>query len=710
MPISPLFASMLLALVGTAEAPPTSATPLSLTPAPRHVVMHGGHWTLPRTLRICLQPAGERAVLSTSQPIDDRLDHAARRLLRVAYGDAARAPVYSCDFPTLRVVWHAPADPLPRLHVSEAYTLDVQATGARIEADTLFGALHGMQSLEALLAPASPGARATVAPTTTLSDAPRFAWRGLLLDVARTYMPLPLIYRTLDAMAAVKMNVFHWHLTDDQGFRIESHRFPDLHRQGSGNRYYRQSEVREVVAYAARLGIRVVPEFDVPGHTASWLVAKPELASGSAPAAVPTHWGILTDTLDPTQEATYQFLHEFLGEMAGLFPDEYVHIGGDEVKMDAWLQNARIRAFMQHHDMQDPSALHAYFTKRVAGILTGLGKRSIGWDEVLQPGLPPDTVIQSWRGEDALTETLTLGHPALFSFGFYLDLPESAATYYANDPVFAHASAAGGEAQVLGGEACMWSELVGPENVERHLWPRAVAVAERLWSPSAMTEAKSFAARLPFAEQRLAQFGIDPAASQAAQLAPYVDEAAQADVVALLAYVEPDRANWWPGFRERRIPLAAVSDLATPDPASARLAQQAAQVLVLKTTTEAGTAAAQADRQAARQALLALFVDAEQAADRVLMRGGSHLAPNGAPAAAQDAAGQLAEETMDVARLVKTQAAAGLQWLKATPPMNESEAPASAGERQDDEATLKRLGVRIAFAKSLALLVSHAKH
>ena len=194
-----------------------------------------------------------------------------------------------------------------------------------------------------------------------IQDQPRFPWRGLMIDIARHYQPPEVLKRNLDAMAAVKLNVFHWHLTEDQGFRVESKKFPKLHTMGSDGFFYTQDQVREIIAYAAERGIRVIPEFDIPGHATSWLVGHPELGSAPGPYKIERGAGIFEPALDPTRDQTYKFLDGFLGEMAALFPDAYMHIGGDENEGKQWDRNPQIQAFMKAKGIKDNHALQAYF-------------------------------------------------------------------------------------------------------------------------------------------------------------------------------------------------------------------------------------------------------------------------------------------------------------------------------------------------------------
>jgi hexosaminidase len=323
-------------------------------------------------------------------------------------------------------------------------------------------------------------------------------------------MPVEVVKRTLDGMAAVKLNVFHWHLSDDQGFRIESRRFPKLQELGSDGLFYTQEQVRDVIAYARDRGIRVVPEFDVPGHTTSWVVGYPELASAPGPYAIERRWGGFDPTLDPTRESTYQFLDTFFGEMAELFPDQFFHIGGDEVNGVQWNASAAIRAFLAEHQMKDAHALQAYFNRRVEAILEKHGKRMEGWDEILDPDLPKSIVIQSWRGQKSLADAARLGYAGILSSGYYLDHMEPSATLYGVDPLAGDSDALTpeGKSRVLGGEVAMWAEFVDPENVDSRIWPRAAAVAERLWSPAEVRDTRDLYRRLGPVNFELEMLGL----------------------------------------------------------------------------------------------------------------------------------------------------------------------------------------------------------
>jgi hexosaminidase len=409
--------------------------------------------------------------------------------------------------PTLLVECDASGPDYPTLGEDESYMLDVAPQSAHLRAATVDGALHGLETFAQLI---EPGAGGFQVPAIHIEDRPRFAWRGLLLDVARHWMPVAVVKRNLDAMAAVKLNVFHWHLSDDQGFRVESRRYPHLQELGSDGLYYTQAEIRDVVSYARDRGIRVLPEFDMPGHVTSWLVGYPELASAPGPYEIGRHFGQFEGAMDPTREETYEFLDSFLGEITPLFPDPFFHIGGDEVDGNQWNQSAAIQAFAREHHLDGTLAIQTYFNQRVQAILEKYGKTMVGWDEILHDGLAPGTVIQSWRGQAALGDSVSQGYRGVLSWGYYLDRLRPARYHYAVDPLGGAASQLKPEeaSRILGGEACMWSELVDAENVDSRIWPRAAAIAERLWSAANITDADSMYERLEVLSRRLEWTGV----------------------------------------------------------------------------------------------------------------------------------------------------------------------------------------------------------
>jgi hexosaminidase len=404
------------------------------------------------------------------------------------------------------------SQPVQGLGEDESYILEITSVGASLRAPNPLGILHGLETFLQLVENVPSG---FAVPAVSIEDQPRFPWRGLMVDVSRHFIPLEVLKRNLDGMAAVKINVFHWHLSDNQGFRIESKKFPKLQTMGSDGLYYTQEEVREFVAYAADRGIRVVPEFDMPGHATSWFVGYPELASGKGPYAIERKWGVFDPAMNPTEERTYRFLDEFIGEMAHLFPDRYFHIGGDEVNGAEWSANPAIRAFMRAHGIRNNDALQAHFNQRVQALVNKHGKIMMGWDEILNPRLPKSIVIQSWRGQQSLATAAAEGYRGLLSSGYYLDLNQPAAQHYAVDPMRGPTAnlTPDESARILGGEACMWAEYVSPENIDSRIWPRAAAIAERLWSPEGVTDVDSMYQRLEGTSRWLDSLGLTHNAS-----------------------------------------------------------------------------------------------------------------------------------------------------------------------------------------------------
>jgi hexosaminidase len=396
---------------------------------------------------------------------------------------------------------------IQELGEDESYLLEVSATGAKLTAPTPLGTLHGLQTFLQLVDVSPDG---FAAPAVTINDKPRFPWRGLMIDSARHFVPLDVLRRNIDGLEAVKMNVFHWHLSENQGFRVESKKFPKLHEMGSDGLYYTQDEIHDLIEYARDRGIRVVPEFDVPGHSTAWFVGYPELASAPGPYEIERKWGVFDPAFDPTNERTYRFLDQFVGEMAKLFPDHFFHVGGDEVNGKQWDANPKIQEFIKAHDLKSNEGLQSYFNKRLEPIVSKHGKSMVGWDEVLDPSLPKDIVIQSWRGPDSLAAAAKQGFRGILSNGYYLDLGWSAARHYAVDPLSGAAANLAPEekARILGGESCMWAEYINPENIDSRIWPRNAVIAERFWSPQETTDVASMHTRMEITGERLEWLGL----------------------------------------------------------------------------------------------------------------------------------------------------------------------------------------------------------
>lgn len=432
---------------------------------------------------------------------EPRLERAQQRFLNLLSRETG-IPLWreaATNKATFTVHTDGPSLPVQQLGEDESYRLVISTSRVQLSAANPLGVMHGLQTFLQLVR-VTP--RGFTVPAVSIDDKPRFPWRGLLIDSGHRFVRLPVIKRNIDGMEAVKLNVFHWRFADDAGFHIESKKFPLLQQKASGGFYYTQEEVKEIVAYARDRGIRVVPEFDMPCHTASWFRAHPELGSGKNPTQ--------SSAIDPTRESTYRFLRIFIGEMASLFPDAYFHTGGDECDFHEWESNPRIREYMRVHGIKDGAALQAMFTARVQKIVASNGKTMMGWDEVLQPSTPKDVVIQSWRGPKSLADAARHGNRGVLSSGYYLDLNQSAAEHYAVDPLGDEAATLSPQEKdrILGGEATMWTDIVSDENLDNRVWPRTAAIAERLWSPKDVQDVDSMYRRLAIVSQKLDYYGL----------------------------------------------------------------------------------------------------------------------------------------------------------------------------------------------------------
>lgn len=473
--------------------------------------------------------------LTTQAPLAEVIQAGLARLQQrlPTPADAVAAPL------PLNIRCAAKTKGVPRLGDDESYRLRVSPQGIELVAPTVWGVLHGLTSLTQLW---HAGAWL---PVCELMDEPRFAWRGLMLDPARRFLPLPHLLRTLDAMSLCKLNVLHLHLSDDQGFRFTSASYPEL----ASSESYSKAELQQLVTHAAALGIRVVPELDVPGHCTSWLTAYPQW--GSAPTGPSTRFGVHKACLDPTNPEVVEALTLLLGELAEIFVDEFQHLGGDEVHPAWWSQADNIQQYMQQHQLAEPADLQAEFNSKVQHQVQQQQRRMIAWDEVLHPqfGLQTDVadkglaplVVQNWRGATSRDRALKAGHDCVVSSGYYLDLMYPADLHYQYDPglperdllaledamledvrlthvaegmrwtlQWRDAPAAGraeDSGELLGGEACLWGELVDPDCLDVRLWSRMPAIAERFWSPAERTDIKDMYVRLQAWQQALIQHG-----------------------------------------------------------------------------------------------------------------------------------------------------------------------------------------------------------
>lgn len=474
----------------------------ALMPIPKHVLWDEGKYPVDDSFRInVIGEAGERTF------------KAATRALRRLSGRTGL--FFDQDYITginqspeanLELMCHRPGE--LKLGEDESYRLRISTREMIIEAETELGLLHGLETWLQLLMSDDDG---YYFPAVMIEDEPRFPWRGLMIDVCRHFQPVHVILQNIDAMSAVKLNVLHLHLSEDQGFRVESKAYPLLHEKGSDGFYFTQCQIREIVDYAADRGIRVVPEFDMPSHTTAWFPGYPELSSKDTVYTVERSWGVKDPGMNPASEYTYAFLDTFIAEMTTLFPDNYFHIGGDENNGKWWLQNPDITAFMDSMDFETTHELQAYFTGRVHEIVRKHGKIMVGWGEIYDPDMPEDVVIHFWWPRlKQMEEALLKGYKGIMSNGYYIDHFFNTEYHYLLDPVrpeFVKDSLAA--RNILGAEAASWAEFVTEELTGLRIWPRTAAMAERFWSPSHIRDVDDMYRRLEKVSLRLEELGLD---------------------------------------------------------------------------------------------------------------------------------------------------------------------------------------------------------
>jgi hexosaminidase len=431
---------------------------------------------------------------------------------------------------------------------AEGYDLRVDERHIEIDAANPAGGFYGIQTLRQLL-PIPIFRRAPVGDSTwsvpflNIEDVPRFSWRGVHLDVARHFMPKGFILKFLDLMALHKLNTFHWHLTDDQGWRIEIKKYPDLTRVGAFRKdsmltyspptfegkphggFYTQDDIREVVAYAAKQFITVVPEIEMPGHSQAALAAYPELGNSKKPTEVPVTWGVIEDAFN-VEDSTVKFLQDVLTETISLFPSKFIHVGGDEVPKKQWHNSAEAQDLMQRRGLKDEQELQSWFIHQMDSFLTANGRRLIGWDEILEGGLAPGATVMSWRGEAGGIAAAKAGHDVVMapSAWTYFDHyqakdhsqePHAIGGYLPLQKVYGYepipAAMTSDEAKhVLGAQAQIWTEYIPtPKQVEYMAFPRLSALSEVLWSPKDSRNYADFQRRLEILKQRFEILGVN---------------------------------------------------------------------------------------------------------------------------------------------------------------------------------------------------------
>ena len=510
---------------------------VTVIPRPVRMQVGGGTFRLTPETTILVEP-GSGEVLSVGRQLAEKLSGATGRAVAVE-----ESPTGKSSRNTILLTTAEGTEGLG----AEGYELKVTPDSVVIRAAKPVGVFYGVQTLRQLLPPEleagepSPAVSWTI-PCVQIEDRPRFAWRGMHLDVARHFFDKEFVKRYIDLLASYKINVFHLYLTDDQGWRIEIKRYPKLteigawregtvmHRRGEqpDNRryggYFTQDEIREIVEYARQRFITVVPGISMPGHSQAALAAYPELSSTGGPFQVWTQWGITKEVMDPGKEEAFDFVEGVLTEVIELFPSPCIHTGGDEVPRDRWKASPHAQARIKREGLAGEDELQSYFTKRVERFLNSKGRQLIGWDEILQGGLAPNAVVMSWRGTAGGIAAARSGHDVVMTpnrqtyFNYAQDSSREGPghtgglltlmTVYHFDPT---EGLTPDEAKhVLGGQACLWTEYVPtPTDVEYLLFPRLFAMAEVLWSPKDRRDDEDFLKRVPAGLERLDQAGVN---------------------------------------------------------------------------------------------------------------------------------------------------------------------------------------------------------
>lgn len=547
---------------------PQSGSELELMPIPKSLELTSGKLRIDGRFQVALSGYSEPRLIRAVERMLERLSFQTGIPLLPIREDRPRSA-------HLSIQCQGPGENPQSVAEDETYLLEIDPAKAHLKAASPVGVLRGLETFLQLVSGDKEGFQV---PAVRIQDAPRFPWRGLLIDSGRHWLPVEVIKRNLDGMAALKLNVLHWHLSEDQGFRVECKRYPKLHELGSDGDYYTQAQIRDILAYARDRGIRVVPEFDMPGHSASWFVGYPELASRPGPYQIIRTWGIHDPCMDPTKESVYEFLDGFIAEMARLFPDAYFHIGGDEVNGRHWDGNPRIADFKRQQGMKTNHDLQAYFNQRIQQILSRYGKKMAGWDEIFHPALPKDVLIQSWRGQESLAKTSRAGYPGILSNGYYLDHMLSSEFHYGVDPLAETAAQLTPREQslILGGEACMWSEFVNPETIDSRIWPRMAAIAERFWSPRSVSDIADMYRRMEIVDGKLDWLGLIHRTRYPMMLERLVGYEPVGDPAGLLhnlaSLVEPVKYYTRPGTRNytQQTPLNRLVDASRPESLQAR--------------------------------------------------------------------------------------------------------------------------------------------
>jgi hexosaminidase len=414
---------------------------------------------------------------------------------------------------------------------SEGYELTVTPSNIRIEAVTAAGLFYGVQTLRQLLPPEIESHAAVKTPIdipgATIQDQPRYSWRGLMLDCSRTFLPVSYLRRTIDRMALYKLNMLHLHLTDDQGWRLEIKKYPELttvgahcvEPYGGGGGFYTQQEIRDLIAYARKRNITIVPEIEMPGHSTEVLATYPELACDlPEPRKFTVHpfWGErveLTQPLCAGNDKVYAMYQEILGEVMDLFPSTFIHVGGDEVPKDAWKKCPLCQARIKSEGLKDEEGLQGYFMRRMEKVIAAWGRRLIGWDEILEGGLASGATVMSWRGTKGGVAAAQSGHdvvmtPNPYTYFDYTYHTTPLEKVYSYDPAATEFTPSLAR-HILGVQASMWTHIADTERaIDFQLYPRLLALAEVAWTPQSLRDWSDFSSRVNTQYSRLQSLDI----------------------------------------------------------------------------------------------------------------------------------------------------------------------------------------------------------
>ncbi len=493
-------------------------TDINVIPAPRRLRRLTGGFTLTSQTKI-LTEQGNEPLARIGSALADKLSRATG--LEIISDNSSQT-----ETPAGTIFLTTQTDESYGGH--EGYMLEVLPRAITVRANAWEGIANAVQTLRQLLPPEIESDKRVdrsepwEIPAVRIEDSPRFEWRGMLLDSCRHFAGKDFVLKTLDLLAYHKLNRFHWHLTDDQGWRIEIESRPKLTEIGayrsdsSGRRYggfYTKNDIREIVSFASDRGIMVIPEIDMPGHSIAALASYPDLSCTGKSIPVATEWGIFENIYCAGSEKVFDFLAEVLAEVAELFPAPYIHIGGDEVPVTQWESCPVCQERRDEESLEKTDDLRCYFFNRVARILESLERRPIGWDEVLCEDLTPTAILQAWRDKHRAATAARLGHNVVVSptshvyFDYGLDKTDLAKVYDF-DPIPDGLPPAAMK-RILGSECAMWTEHAPRDVIESKLYPRIVAFAERLWSPGSATDLEEFQRRLEIHNERLKLLGVD---------------------------------------------------------------------------------------------------------------------------------------------------------------------------------------------------------